>query len=602
MSTASPLQCIGVGIDTARYGHRVSFMRPDRQPAAKPLTVVENHAGYQALRERLEQLHQKHPQAQFHVRIDAAGQYAANLEAFLRGLQLPMVISIGEPKRNKDYQKAHFPKRTTDDTESQAMARFAVVEQPAPTPAAAPSFALLREVAGRLQAHVKQTTQATNRLHNLLARVFPELAVLVEDISARWVLHLLDKYPSAERIGQARLISLQKIPYLPAEKAETLHQTAQQSVGSLRGTVAETLVRDLVAQLRHCEQTEQKMRQLLIAAYHDLPAGGHHQLVTIPGIGEATAAVLTAKIIDIDRFVTPEALVGYFGVFPDEQTSGVDKAGNPLPAGTLRMSQKGNDLVRHYLWNAARSAMLHNPAVRALYRRLRAKGKRGDVAIGHCMRKLLHLVFAVWKTNQPFDAKHFAWESVSDTQVPTPTSTPTAAPTTDIQMSPPPASAPSTHATPATANKTAAGHKRDIPAQQVVTTATGSLAPAPPPVNPPAPGAPRADRPRVDYAFLRQQVTLEQALRHLGVFEQLRGAGPQRRGPCPIHAQSTDRAHTFSAHLGKNVFRCFHANCAVQGNVLDFWAVVHRLSLYDAALHLAATFHLPRNREEEPVQ
>jgi hypothetical protein len=40
-----------------------------------------------------------------------------------------MTISVGEPKRNQDYQKAHFPKRTTDDTESQAMARFAVVEQ-----------------------------------------------------------------------------------------------------------------------------------------------------------------------------------------------------------------------------------------------------------------------------------------------------------------------------------------------------------------------------------------------------------------------------------------------------------------------------------------
>ena len=45
-----------------------------------------------------------------------------------------MTISIGEPKRNKDYQKAHFPKRTTDDTESQAMARFAVVELPDATP------------------------------------------------------------------------------------------------------------------------------------------------------------------------------------------------------------------------------------------------------------------------------------------------------------------------------------------------------------------------------------------------------------------------------------------------------------------------------------
>jgi hypothetical protein len=130
MSTTTPLDHIGVGIDTARYGHRVSFLRPDRLPAAKPITVRENRAGYQALQECLQQLHRQHPQAHFHVRIDAAGQYAANLEHFLRGLDLPMNLSIGEPKRNKDYQKAHFPKRTTDDTESQAMARFAVVEQP----------------------------------------------------------------------------------------------------------------------------------------------------------------------------------------------------------------------------------------------------------------------------------------------------------------------------------------------------------------------------------------------------------------------------------------------------------------------------------------
>ena len=57
MSTAIPLDRIGVGIDTARYGHRVCFLRPDRQPAAKPLTVLENQAGYRALQQRLESLH-----------------------------------------------------------------------------------------------------------------------------------------------------------------------------------------------------------------------------------------------------------------------------------------------------------------------------------------------------------------------------------------------------------------------------------------------------------------------------------------------------------------------------------------------------------------
>ncbi len=346
MSTATPLDRIGVGIDTARYGHRVSFLRPDRLPAAKSLTVLETRIGYQALQQRLEQLHQQHPQAHFHVRIDAAGQYAANLEHFLRGLALPITLSIGEPKRNKDYQKAHFPKRTTDDTESQAMARFAIVEQPGATAPTSAAMTLLREVAGRLQAKVKQSTQAINRLHNLLARVFPELATLTEDIAASWALHLLDKYPSAERIAQARLHSLQKIPYLSPELAEQVQLAAQQSVACLRGDVAEALIRDLVGQVRHCQQAEHHMRHLLSDAFAALPPSAHVQIVTIPGIGMATAAVLVAKIVDIDRFLTPDCFVGYFGVFPEEDSSGVDKYGNPLPTGSLRMSRKGNDLVR----------------------------------------------------------------------------------------------------------------------------------------------------------------------------------------------------------------------------------------------------------------
>jgi transposase len=575
MSTTTPLERLGVGIDTARYGHRVSFLRPDHAPAAKPLTVLENRAGYQALQERLESLQRQHPQAHFHVRIDAAGQYAANLEHFLRGLTLPMTLSVGEPKRNKDYQKAHFPKRTTDDTESQAMARFAVVELPKATAATAPALLLLHEVAGRLQAKVKQSTQAINRLHNLLARAFPELATLTDDLAAGWVLELLDRYPTAARIAQARLQSLKKISYLSPELAEQVQWAARQSVASVQGDVAEALVRDLVTQVRHTQQAEHKLRQLLADAFAALPPSPHLQIVTIPGIGTATAAVLVAKTVDIDRFATPEQFVGYFGVFPEEDSSGVDKQGNPLPPGTLRMSRQGNDLVRHYLWNAARTALVHNPAIRALYRRLKAKGKRGDIALGHCMRKLLHLVFAVWKTNRPFNAQHFPWEQ-------------------------PQAPPPSLTAAPDAANDKAVGHKRDEPASEVVTTAASTVAPPPTPVKP-APAAAATARLKVDFAFVRQQVTLAQVLEHLGLLGGLRGRGLQRRGPCPIHSQPDDPQRTFSAHLGKNVFQCFHADCGAHGNVLDFWAAFHHLPLYDAALHLAEAFQVRRNREEEPV-
>ncbi len=147
-------------------------------------------------------------------------------------------------------------------------------------------------------------------------------------------------------------------------------------------------------------------------------------------------------------------------------------------------------------------------------------------------------------------------------------------------------------------NATAVGHKRDEPAPEVVTTAAATMSPPPPPVKP-MPPAGRVARPRVDFAFLRQQVTMEQVLQRLGLLHTLRGRGLQRRGPCPIHAQPGDTQPTFSAHLGKNIFQCFHADCRAQGNVLDLWAAIHKLPLYEAALHLAETFQLPRNETEK---
>ena len=99
---------------------------------------------------------------------------------------------------------------------------------------------------------------------------------MTDDIAAGWVLRLLDQDPTAERIAGAQRAGLKKIPHLSTEQAQALHQAAGQSVATLP----------------------------------------HVQVVTIPGIGAATAAALVAKIVDIDRFATPNHLVNYFGVFP----------------------------------------------------------------------------------------------------------------------------------------------------------------------------------------------------------------------------------------------------------------------------------------------
>ena len=303
----------------------------------------------------------------------------------------------------------------------------------------------------------------------------------------------------------------------------------------------------------------------MTTAYQQLPHSSH--IHSIPGIGMATAAVLTAKMVSIERFLTPGHVVAYFGIFPEEDSSGLDKDGQARPRRHTHMSRKGNDLVRKYLWNAAKSAIIWNPAVRALYQRLRARGTRGDVALGHCMRKLLHLVFAVWQTGKPFDPDHYPWQ----------TTTPTTA-----------------------VNEKTAGHNQGTnPARSVVTAVTSTIIPdrtanKVPAGQTPLPPAAQPVGPTggIDYAALRSQVSMEQVLAHLGCLTRLKGSGPQRRGPCPLHAPKDSRNRSFSVNLTKKVFHCFHPPCGAHGNVLDLWAAAQRLPLYEAALHLAKTFHL----------
>ena len=52
-------------------------------------------------------------------------------------------------------------------------------------------FNVCIDASGEYAANLEQFTRAVNRLHNLLARVFSELATLTDDIEGGWVLRLL---------------------------------------------------------------------------------------------------------------------------------------------------------------------------------------------------------------------------------------------------------------------------------------------------------------------------------------------------------------------------------------------------------------------------
>src|SRR4051812_25478861 len=173
MNSTTPVP-LGVGIDTARYGHHVSFLNEGKQFAAEPFHFTETAEGYRKFQATLASLARQHGNVHFHIRIDAAGQYAENLLQWLHRLDFPTTLSVGQPARNRAYRQAHYDKRKADPAESLACARFAIVERPAATPRNPVEFQQLRDAVALQEASAKQQTRLVNQLHGLLARVFPE--------------------------------------------------------------------------------------------------------------------------------------------------------------------------------------------------------------------------------------------------------------------------------------------------------------------------------------------------------------------------------------------------------------------------------------------
>lgn len=120
-------------------------------------------------------------------------------------------------------------------------------------------------------------------------------------------------------------------------------------------------------------------------------------ITSIPGIGDLTAFKLLAEIRDIRVFDSARQLAAFAGLTPCQRTSGSSVRGR------ARLSKRGSARLRSTLYFPAIVAQRHNPILHAFAERLLAGGKAHLAVIGAVMRKLLHLVYGILKSGQPFD-------------------------------------------------------------------------------------------------------------------------------------------------------------------------------------------------------
>lgn len=120
-------------------------------------------------------------------------------------------------------------------------------------------------------------------------------------------------------------------------------------------------------------------------------------LDTIPGVGPVTIEAILSEVNGFEGFSSVEQVVAFMGLSPKENSSGSSLKGKAC------LCKMGSARLRKVLYMPALSAVLHNPAVRALYKRLTAKSKNGMIVACACMKKLVHIIYGVIKNKRPFD-------------------------------------------------------------------------------------------------------------------------------------------------------------------------------------------------------
>jgi transposase len=125
-------------------------------------------------------------------------------------------------------------------------------------------------------------------------------------------------------------------------------------------------------------------------------------LLTIPGIGEKTAARLLGELPNVEQFANAKQVSAFAGLAPQLRRSGSSVNGK------TRLSKKGNAQLRKALYFPAIVALTYNPIMVRFAGRLKAAGKTNMAILGAVMRKLLHIAYGILKSGKPFDPNYQA--------------------------------------------------------------------------------------------------------------------------------------------------------------------------------------------------
>ncbi|VAX16962.1 hypothetical protein MNBD_IGNAVI01-1394, partial [hydrothermal vent metagenome] len=174
-----------------------------------------------------------------------------------------------------------------------------------------------------IQGLIKQRTMKLNQLEKLLYQTFPEMLEYSRNSQPKWLLKLLEKYPSAEAVKRAKTKGITSIKGLSEEKAKIIKQKAINSVASFSGKIPEIIISQHSKDITELDKEIEKLKRVLVDLYKDNE--DIKILTSAKGIGEWTATEFLIDLGDYTRFTSTDQLAAFYGVHPSFKQSGDGK-------------------------------------------------------------------------------------------------------------------------------------------------------------------------------------------------------------------------------------------------------------------------------------
>ena len=167
------------------------------------------------------------------------------------------------------------------------------------------------------------------------------------------------------------------------EKSELIKQQKQAQIA-----IYEKMITELKNEIENVVSQEPELKEKI------------KKLETIPGIRFYTVVAILCETNGFELFRNIRQVVSYAGLDIAIKESGTLK-------GKTRISKKGNGRIRQVLYMPAMSAIRSNAPIKKLHERICEKNpnvrNKGVIA---AMRKLLILIFVLWKKNEQYDPNY----------------------------------------------------------------------------------------------------------------------------------------------------------------------------------------------------